>query len=47
VLVPIGVTGDIAGVLPAADASHEAVVATFVLCTVPDQNAALADIRRI
>jgi len=45
--VPIEVTGGIAGALPAADASHDAAVATFVLCTVPDQDAALAEIRRV
>ena len=36
-----------ASALPAADASFEAAVVTFVLCTVPDQNAALREIRRV
>jgi ubiquinone/menaquinone biosynthesis C-methylase UbiE len=45
--VPIQVTGGMASTLPAADASHDAAVVSFVLCTVPDQDAALADIRRV
>jgi ubiquinone/menaquinone biosynthesis C-methylase UbiE len=45
--VPIHVTGGIASALPAADASHAAAVVSFVLCTVPDQDAALAEIRRV
>ena len=45
--VPIRVTGGTAGALPAADASHDAAVVSFVLCTVPDQDAALAEIRRV
>jgi ubiquinone/menaquinone biosynthesis C-methylase UbiE len=45
--VPIQVTGGTAGALPAADASYDAAVVSFVLCTVPDQDAALAEIRRV
>lgn len=45
--VPIEVTGGTAGALPAADASQDAAVVSFVLCTVPDQDAALAEIRRV
>jgi|SRR5215472_3452089 len=45
--VPVEVTDGIAGALPAADASHDAAVVSFVLCTVPDQDAALAEIRRV
>jgi ubiquinone/menaquinone biosynthesis C-methylase UbiE len=45
--VPVEVTGGIAGALPAADASYDAAVVSFVLCTVPDQDAALAEIRRV
>jgi ubiquinone/menaquinone biosynthesis C-methylase UbiE len=45
--VPVEVTGGVADALPAADASHDAAVVSFVLCTVPDQDAALAEIRRV
>ncbi|MBO0822523.1 MAG: class I SAM-dependent methyltransferase [Actinobacteria bacterium] len=45
--VPIEVTGGTASALPAADASHDAAVVSFVLCTVPDQDTALAEIRRV
>jgi ubiquinone/menaquinone biosynthesis C-methylase UbiE len=45
--VPIEVTDGMAGALPAADASYDAAVVSFVLCTVPDQTAALAEIRRV
>lgn len=47
VAVPVEVTGGLAGALPAADASYDAAVVSFVLCTVPDQDAALAEIRRV
>jgi len=33
--------------VPAADDSFDAAVVTFVLCTVPDQDAALREIRRV
>ena len=45
--VPVTVTDGLAEALPAADASFDAAVVTFVLCTVPDQDAALAEIRRV
>ena len=45
--VPVTVTDGVASALPAADASFDAAVVTFVLCTVPDQDAALAEIRRV
>lgn len=45
--VPVDVTAGTASALPAADASYDAAVVSFVLCTVPDQVAALAEIRRV
>jgi ubiquinone/menaquinone biosynthesis C-methylase UbiE len=45
--VPIEVTSGMASALPAAAASYDAAVVSFVLCTVPDQDAALAEIRRV
>lgn len=45
--VPIRVVDGVAGRLPAEDASFDAGVASLVLCTVPDQDAALAELRRV
>lgn len=45
--VPVAVTGGLASALPAGDASLGAVIVTFVLCSVPDQDAALAEVRRV
>jgi len=45
--VPIEVTGGVATALPAGDASHDAAVVCFVLCSLPDEAAALAEIRRV
>jgi ubiquinone/menaquinone biosynthesis C-methylase UbiE len=45
--VPVKVADGVAGRLPAADASFEAAVVSYVLCTVPDQDAALREIHRV
>ncbi|BDZ44516.1 class I SAM-dependent methyltransferase [Naasia aerilata] len=45
--VPVEVRDGIAEALPAADASADAVVASLVLCSVTDQQAALAEFRRV
>jgi len=45
--VPIEVADGVASALPAADASYDAAVVSLVLCSVPDQDAALAEIRRV
>ena len=45
--VPVMVTDGLASALPAPAASFDAAVATFVLCTVPDQAAPLREIRRV
>ena len=45
--VPIVVTGGLAGSLPLDDASFDAAVVSGVLCSVPDQESALADLRRV
>jgi ubiquinone/menaquinone biosynthesis C-methylase UbiE len=45
--VRIDVVDGIADALPTADASFDAAVACLVLCTVPDQGRALAELRRV
>jgi ubiquinone/menaquinone biosynthesis C-methylase UbiE len=45
--VPIRVLGGVADELPLADASVDAAVASLVLCSVPDQDRALAELRRV
>lgn len=45
--VPIKVVGGLAGHLPATDGSCDAAIASLVLCTVPDQYTALAEMHRV
>jgi ubiquinone/menaquinone biosynthesis C-methylase UbiE len=45
--VPVTVVAGVADRLPAEDASFDAGVASLVLCTVPDQPQALAELRRV
>jgi SAM-dependent methyltransferase len=45
--VPVRVVDGVAGALPAGDGEFDAGVASLVLCSVPDQAAALADLRRV
>ncbi|WP_370327116.1 class I SAM-dependent methyltransferase [Euzebya sp.] len=45
--VPITVVDGLADALPAADGSVDAAVASLVLCSVPDQSVALAELHRI
>ncbi|SEF64116.1 Ubiquinone/menaquinone biosynthesis C-methylase UbiE [Thermomonospora echinospora] len=45
--VPIEVIDGVAERLPADDASYDAVVSSLVLCSVPDQAVALAEIARV
>jgi ubiquinone/menaquinone biosynthesis C-methylase UbiE len=45
--VPIEVVDGIADELPADDGTFDAAVASLVLCSVPDQRAALREIRRV
>jgi ubiquinone/menaquinone biosynthesis C-methylase UbiE len=45
--VPIRILAGVADELPLEDASVDAAVASLVLCTVPDQSRAFAEIRRV
>lgn len=45
--VPIEVLDGVSGRLPAADESFDAGVVSLVLCSVPDQGRALAELRRV
>jgi SAM-dependent methyltransferase len=45
--IPVRVVGGVADDLPLDDASADAAVASLVLCSVPDQQHALAEIRRV
>jgi ubiquinone/menaquinone biosynthesis C-methylase UbiE len=45
--VPVTVTSGTADKLPATDSAFDAVVASLMLCSVPDQAAALAEMRRV
>ncbi|MGH2847481.1 MAG: methyltransferase domain-containing protein [Thermoleophilaceae bacterium] len=45
--VPVRLEAGVAERLPGADGSFDAVVVSLVLCSVPDQAAALAEIRRV
>ncbi len=46
-LVPVDVVDALASGLPAEDSSQDAAVASLVLCSVPDQAEALAELRRV
>ncbi len=45
--VPVEVVSGVADRLPAADAAFDAAVVSLVLCSVPDQARALAEVRRV
>lgn len=45
--VPVRVVEGLADALPAGDAEFDTAVASLVLCSVPDQAAALAEVRRV
>lgn len=45
--VPVRVVDAVADALPSADGEFDTAVASLVLCSVPDQTAALAEIRRV
>jgi ubiquinone/menaquinone biosynthesis C-methylase UbiE len=45
--VPIRMLGGVADEVPLGDASVDAAVASLVLCSVPDQDRALAELRRV
>ncbi|HEY0953041.1 class I SAM-dependent methyltransferase [Nocardioides sp.] len=44
---PVERTGDDAQRLPAADGQYDAVLSTFTLCTIPDVERALREVRRV
>lgn len=46
-LVPIRVTAGVGDELPAGDATFDVAIASLVLCSVPDQARALAEIQRV
>jgi ubiquinone/menaquinone biosynthesis C-methylase UbiE len=46
-VIPVTIIDGLADRLPADDASCDAAIASLVLCTVPDQAMALAEIRRV
>ena len=45
--VPVEVVDGVADALPAPDGAFDVAVASLVLCSVPDQAAALAELRRV
>jgi ubiquinone/menaquinone biosynthesis C-methylase UbiE len=45
--VPIEVVDGVASELPAEDGSQDGAIASLVLCSVPDQSQALAELRRV
>src|SRR5690606_11858720 len=45
--VPVTVVDGVADALPAPDGAFDAAVASLVLCSVPDQGRALAELRRV
>ncbi|MGZ4201286.1 MAG: class I SAM-dependent methyltransferase [Thermoleophilaceae bacterium] len=45
--VPVTVVEGVAGLLPAEDASRDVAIVSLVLCSVPDQAVALAEIHRV
>ncbi|MFG1707878.1 class I SAM-dependent methyltransferase [Nonomuraea sp. M3C6] len=47
VTVPVRVVAGHAGALPVEDGGFDAAVVSLVLCSVPDQRAALAEVRRV
>jgi ubiquinone/menaquinone biosynthesis C-methylase UbiE len=45
--IPITIVDGLADHLPATDGSYDAAIASLVLCTVPDQDSALAELHRV
>jgi SAM-dependent methyltransferase len=45
--IPVSVVAGVADALPLADQSADAAVASLVLCSVPDQDRALAEVHRV